>query len=69
MVTEPRLVIADEPTANLDSVTARSILALMRDLNATRSTAFVFATHDPNLDEFATRKLYMKDGQLQSAGT
>lgn len=64
MVSEPRLVIADEPTANLDSVTSRNILSLMRDLNRDRGTAFVFATHDPTLDEFANSKLRMIDGKL-----
>jgi putative ABC transport system ATP-binding protein len=65
MVTEPHLVIADEPTANLDSATSRTILQLMRDLNRDRGTAFVFATHDPTLDEFAKRILKMKDGKLE----
>jgi putative ABC transport system ATP-binding protein len=64
MVSEPRLVIADEPTANLDSKTARAILGIMRDLNEERGTAFVFATHDPTLDEFAKTQLRMLDGQL-----
>lgn len=64
MVSEPRLVIADEPTANLDSKTARIILSLMRTLNKSRGTAFVFATHDPTLDEFAKTKVRMVDGQL-----
>lgn len=70
MVTEPQLVIADEPTANLDSATALTILDLMRDLNRDRGTAFVFATHDPALDAFAKRILRMKDGRLdQSTST
>lgn len=64
MVSNPAIVIADEPTANLDSVTARNILSLMRDLNRDRGTAFVFATHDPNLDEFAKSILHMRDGKL-----
>lgn len=68
MVSAPRLVIADEPTANLDSKTARIILGLMRDLNRERGTAFVFATHDPMLDEFAKTRLRMLDGQLVTDG-
>lgn len=68
MVSEPRLVIADEPTANLDSKTARIILELMRKLNQERGTAFVFATHDPTLDEFAKTRLRMVDGQLVKEG-
>jgi len=64
MVSEPRLVIADEPTANLDSVTTKSILNLMRNLSDEKGTAFVFATHDPVLDEFAKTNYRMKDGKL-----
>lgn len=64
MVSHPRLVIADEPTANLDSITARNILSLMWDLNKKEGTAFVFATHDPALDEFAKTRLKMLDGKL-----
>ena len=64
MVTEPKLVIADEPTANLDSATTRTILALMKKLNEDKGTAFVFATHDPTLDEFAKKILHIKDGRL-----
>jgi putative ABC transport system ATP-binding protein len=64
MVTEPRLVIADEPTANLDSATSLTILELMADLNKSRGTAFVFATHDPALDEFSSSILMMRDGKL-----
>jgi putative ABC transport system ATP-binding protein len=64
MVSEPQLVIADEPTANLDSTTALNILELMRALNRDKGTAFVFATHDPALDAFASRIHVMKDGAL-----
>lgn len=66
MVTQPALVIADEPTANLDSQTARTILGLMRDLNQDKGTAFIFATHDPTLDEFAGKILKMRDGRLEA---
>lgn len=64
MVSYPKIVIADEPTANLDSKTARNIIDLMRELNHTEKTAFVFATHDPLLDEFAKNIFLMKDGKL-----
>jgi putative ABC transport system ATP-binding protein len=64
MVTEPALVIADEPTANLDSHTAQSILALMRELNDSRQVAFVFATHDPQLQRYAKRTWQLHDGAL-----
>jgi putative ABC transport system ATP-binding protein len=64
MVTEPRIVIADEPTANLDSKTSKNILELMGALNQERKMAFIFATHDPMLDSFAKKRLYMLDGRL-----
>jgi putative ABC transport system ATP-binding protein len=62
MVSQPRLVIADEPTANLDSTTARSIISLMKKLNQENGTAFVFATHDALLEEFAQKVMVIHDG-------
>lgn len=64
MVTEPKLVIADEPTANLDSVTTKSILETMKGLNREKGTAFVFATHDPVLEAFANRIVGIHDGRI-----
>jgi putative ABC transport system ATP-binding protein len=69
MVTEPELVIADEPTANLDSKTARSILEFMKQLNQEKRVTFLFATHDPVLDEFAKTHVEIKDGVLVMTGT
>ena len=46
LVTGPKLVLADEPTANLDSVTGENILNLMQELNNTEKTTFIFSTHD-----------------------
>ena len=65
MVTNPQLVIADEPTANLDSVTTKSILETMRELNQEKGTAFVFATHDPVLESFANRTVHLHDGRIE----
>jgi len=67
MVTHPQLVIADEPTANLDSVTTRSILALMQALNTEQHVAFVFATHDPLLEKYARKRYVLTDGVLAPA--
>jgi putative ABC transport system ATP-binding protein len=64
MVTEPQLVIADEPTANLDSQTSRSILSMMKTLNVEKGTTFIFATHDPVLAEYAKTNKIIKDGRL-----
>jgi putative ABC transport system ATP-binding protein len=62
LVTEPPLVIADEPTANLDSETARSIVDLMRDINERRGTTFIFATHDQRLLARVRRQIELRDG-------
>ncbi len=64
MVTRPQLVIADEPTANLDSATTQTILALMQVLNEEQKVAFVFATHDPLLEQYARRRYLLRDGLL-----
>jgi putative ABC transport system ATP-binding protein len=66
LVTEPALVLADEPTANLDSRTGHEIVELMRQLNRERGTTFVFSTHDPRIVNVADRVLEISDGRLQS---
>lgn len=69
LVTQPAIVLADEPTANLDSVTGNSIIELMRELNATQQTTFIFSTHDPRVMSRATRIIRMVDGELVHDGT
>ena len=64
LVTEPALVLADEPTANLDSKTGHEIIELMRRLNRERQTTFVFSTHDPRIMKAADRVLEISDGRL-----
>ncbi len=64
LVTTPRIVLADEPTANLDSKTGNDLIALMRRLNAEKGITFVFATHDPKVMEAATRVVNMVDGEV-----
>lgn len=61
---EPRLVLADEPTANLDSDTAVKLLELMEKLNHGEGITFVFSSHDPQVIERAHRLLILKDGQI-----
>ncbi len=63
---EPRLVLADEPTANLDSETAVKLLELMEDLNKKNAITFVFSSHDPQVIERAHRLLILKDGRIVS---
>jgi len=65
LVTEPALVLADEPTANLDSRTGHEIVELMRWLNRERGTTFVFSTHDPRIVAAADRVLEISDGMLR----
>jgi len=60
----PELILADEPTANLDSVTAREILDLMLSLNANGETTFVFSTHDKLVMEYARRLVSLRDGMI-----
>ena len=60
----PRIVLADEPTANLDSKTAASLLDLMRTLNRQEGTTFLFSTHDPLVMERATRTVRLRDGEI-----
>src|SRR6266542_4186063 len=66
MVAEPKLVLADEPTANLDSDTAAHILDLLARLNAETGTTFVFATHDPAVMSRAARCVRLHDGRIAS---
>lgn len=64
IASEPMLVLADEPTANLDSETAGSLLDLMRNLNQTKGITFIFSTHDPMVMERAERLVRLKDGKI-----
>jgi putative ABC transport system ATP-binding protein len=66
LVTEPALVLADEPTANLDSRTGQEIVDLMRRLNRERGTTFVFSTHDPRNVNAADRVIEISDGRLRA---
>ncbi|MCI0573247.1 MAG: ABC transporter ATP-binding protein [Myxococcaceae bacterium] len=64
LVTQPQLVLADEPTANLDSTTSEQILELMEELNRTRNVTFLFSTHDPRIMKRARRVVRIADGVL-----
>ncbi|WP_235685570.1 ABC transporter ATP-binding protein [Corallococcus silvisoli] len=66
LVTSPSIVVADEPTANLDSENSVMVVELMRELNRTRRVTFIFTTHDPRLLELVDRKLLLKDGLLRT---
>jgi len=64
LVKEPQVVLADEPTANLDSATGASIIELMRRVQVQSRTTFIFATHDPQLMSHADETFVIRDGEL-----
>jgi len=67
LVTRPRIVLADEPTANLDSKTGAEVLDLMVRINAEHGTTFIFSSHDPKVMERAARVVRLHDGQVEAA--
>jgi len=66
VVSEPALVLADEPTANLDSASGASLLDTMERLNRETGTTFVFSTHDPRVMERSRRLIHLVDGRIES---
>jgi putative ABC transport system ATP-binding protein len=64
LITNPELVLADEPTANLDSKTSQQIIDLMQRLNQEKGVTFVFSTHDPRITQHAKRVVYIADGKI-----
>ncbi len=66
IVSEPALVLTDEPTANLDSATGAALMDLMRQLNEEKGVTFVFSTHDAMVMERARRLVRLKDGHIAS---
>lgn len=67
LVTEPQIVLADEPTANLDSVTGQNIIDLMKALNKQKGTTFIFSTHDPKVLSHANLVVHLADGRVVAA--
>lgn len=63
---KPALVLADEPTANLDSATGEALLDLMQQLNRERGVTFIFSTHDPAVMARASRLVRLRDGRIES---
>jgi putative ABC transport system ATP-binding protein len=62
--TRPALILADEPTSELDSKTGREVLALLRELAALEHTAIIIATHDPKVQEYVHIQYRINDGEL-----
>jgi len=68
LATKPKIVLADEPTANLDHRTGDGILALMKDINRTLKTTFIFSTHDKKVMSMADRLVRIEDGKIRLLG-
>jgi putative ABC transport system ATP-binding protein len=66
LIKNPQVVLADEPTANLDSETGEEILKLMKEMNRRHHTTFIFSTHDKMVMEYAERLVMLHDGQIIS---
>ena len=66
LIKNPSLVLADEPTANLDAENSYNILELMRKLNKDFNAAFVFSTHDEKVSRFVNREISLEDGRISS---
>ncbi len=64
LVKQPLVVLADEPTANLDSKTAEDIISVMQKMNREIGTTFIFTTHDPRMEQHAHRRISLKDGKI-----
>ncbi len=68
LVRQPEIILADEPTANLDHLTGGKVLEIMKRINEERKTVFIFSTHDPKIMEIAGRVVYLRDGEIVPAG-
>jgi putative ABC transport system ATP-binding protein len=64
LVTQPKIVLADEPTANLDSATGQNIIDLMKEMNRQEGTTFIFSTHDANVMSHANAVVQLADGKI-----
>jgi putative ABC transport system ATP-binding protein len=64
LVTRPKIVLADEPTANLDSVTGENIIDLMKEMNRVEKTTFIFSTHDAKVMSHANSVIRLADGKI-----
>lgn len=69
LATKPIMVLADEPTANLDTENGKQAMEIMQKLNQQTGTAFIFATHDPRIVAYAKRVVKLRDGRIDSNGT
>jgi putative ABC transport system ATP-binding protein len=68
LIKKPKIILADEPTANLDSKTGESLIYLMKDLNEKEGMTFIFSTHDPLVMQHASRIIKLTDGRIADGG-
>lgn len=68
LVNDPAIIMADEPTGNLDSKVGKEIMSLLLNLNKERGTTLIIVTHDPTIAEQTQRVITLRDGLLESAG-
>jgi putative ABC transport system ATP-binding protein len=66
LINNPKIVLADEPTGNLDTKTGWELVQLMKKLNHEKKQTFVVVTHDPHIAETADKIIYLKDGLIES---
>jgi putative ABC transport system ATP-binding protein len=64
IVSDPSIVLADEPTANLDSATGKGLLEIMKQMNEKKKVTFIFSTHDNMVMRYARRIIYLRDGMV-----
>ncbi|MEK6972605.1 MAG: ABC transporter ATP-binding protein [archaeon] len=64
LINDPQIIMADEPTGNLDSITGLKIISLLRELNEKEGKTCVMVTHDQNLLKYATKRVYIVDGKI-----
>jgi putative ABC transport system ATP-binding protein len=64
IVSDPAIVLADEPTANLDSKTGKGLLKIMKEMNAVKQVTFIFSTHDDMVMDYAGRLVLIRDGRI-----
>ncbi|MFQ5485504.1 MAG: ABC transporter ATP-binding protein, partial [Desulfobacterales bacterium] len=66
IVSGPSIVLADEPTANLDSGTGKALLEMMRNMNQKKDVTFIFSTHDKMVMDYAKRLIHIQDGRVDN---
>jgi ABC-type lipoprotein export system ATPase subunit len=66
LINNPKLLLADEPTGNLDSKTSLEILTMFQELNEKEGLTILLVTHDPNVARFARRIIHIKDGMIEN---